>query len=107
MAFSWTQEMPLTAGGISWKSGGAARSRRAAPAPAVSDSNWRRESLMPSLYVHALLLFGLGGGVQLLHDGALAIAFGFELEAVVNGGESDMGLGEVGRLLHDRFQFAA
>src|SRR5436190_24249678 len=49
MALSWTQAIPLTEGGTSSKSGGAggeARNRRAAPAPAGSDNNWRRASFM-------------------------------------------------------------
>jgi hypothetical protein len=47
-----------------------------------------------SLYVHTLLLFRLGLRVEFLHDGALAVPVLLTLEAVVDGGESDVRFGE-------------
>ncbi len=60
-----------------------------------------------SFDVHSLLLFRLRRGIEFLHDGAFAIAVEFAIEAVVDGGQSDVRFSVLGRFLDDGFEVAA
>src|SRR5712671_3398539 len=66
-----------------------------------------KASFICSFHVDSLLLLRLRGGVQLLHDGALAVSLDFELQPVVHRGQRDVRFGKRRSFLHDQLQVTA
>src|SRR5215469_14185040 len=116
MAFSCTQVMPLTDGGISTKSGSGfcANPRGAARAAPVNEASrihslrlifmrGARDSRMSLLLLHSRLL-GLRVGRQLLHDVALSFAVSRTFQSIVNQRQGNVRFGKLGRGFDQGFE---
>src|SRR5690242_8596334 len=109
MAFSWFQVMPIEDAGTSSNMGGGlgvVASSRTAPAPARPSTCRRVSFIWRSLDMDAGLLL-LRFRVQSRDGGAFPISIFLALQAVIDGGERDMRLGEFRGFLHDGFELLA